>query len=161
MLNYNPEAIPAFLRTWRVVRKEAAWLSKTHQRLFKRVINADWVIGLEKNENLAERVEAFASRYGRLQDTLGNKLFPRLLELIGQKGNTLIDVLNQVERIGLLPSTQSWLVWRGLRNRIVHEYIESPEEFAHSLNSANEYTKQLIAIVDGIACWLQEIGASA
>jgi len=35
---------------------------------------------LENNIELAERVEAFVARFGRLQDTLGDKLLPTLLK---------------------------------------------------------------------------------
>ena len=107
MSNYVSDALPAFARTWRVVLKESALLEKTRQRLLNRPVDAEWVLRVEKDDDIAERMEAFVSRYGRLQDTLGDKLFPRLLELIGQRGKTLLDVLNQVERIGLLYDAQS------------------------------------------------------
>jgi len=158
MLNYVTEAVPAFAHTWRIVRKESLWLERTRNRLFSQIIDAEWVSRIEANDDLSERVEAFASRYGRLQDTLGDKLFPRLLELIGQNGRTLIDVLNQMERIGLLQDPHSWLEWRNLRNQLVHEYMENPEEFAMALNTANDFSKQLVAVVTEIQNWLTEIG---
>lgn len=158
MLNYVEEALPAFALTWRIVRKEAKWVEKSRSRLFYRVIDAAWVAGIEQDDDLAERVEAFASRYSRLQDTMGEKLFPKLLELIGQTGKTLIDVLNQVERVGLLQDAQQWLVWRNLRNRLIHEYMENHEEFANALNAANDYSGQLLALVGAIQDWLMEIG---
>jgi len=158
MLKYLVEAMPAFARTWRVVRKEAVWLEKTRNRLFSQTIDAQWIAHIEEHDDLSERVEAFASRYGRLQDTLGDKLFPRLLELVGQTGKTLIDVLNQMERVGLLQNAQSWLEWRNLRNQLVHEYMENPEEFAKALNTANDYAQHLVAVVAAIQDWLPSIG---
>lgn len=158
MLNYVEEAVPAFARTWRIVRKEAKWLEKSRSRLFCRVVDAAWVASIEQDDDLAERVEAFVSRYSRLQDTMGEKLFPKLLELIGQSGKSLIDILNQVERIGLLQDAQQWLVWRNLRNRLIHEYMENHEEFANALIAANDYSGQLLARVDAIQDWLMEIG---
>jgi uncharacterized protein with HEPN domain len=158
MPSYVSDALPAFARTWRVVLKESALLERTRQRLLSRPVDADWVRGVEQNDDLAERIEAFVSRYGRLQDTLGDKLFPRLLELIGQRGKTLLDVLNQVERIGLLHDAQSWLEWRNLRNQLVHEYMESPQEFAIALNTANEYARHLVAVVAAIQEWLASLG---
>ena len=158
MPSYVSEALPAFARTWRVVLKESALLERTRQRLLNRPVDADWVLGVEQDDDLAERIEAFVSRYGRLQDTLGEKLFPRLLELIGQRGKTLLDILNQVERIGVLGDAQSWLEWRNLRNQLVHEYMENPGEFAIALNTANEYAMHLVAVVAAIREWLASSG---
>jgi uncharacterized protein YutE (UPF0331/DUF86 family) len=59
---------------------------------------------------------------------LGDRLFPRLLALVGQRGGTLIDRLNQLERLGLLSDAQRWLAWRNLRNRLVHEYVDHADE---------------------------------
>ncbi len=147
-------ALTAFARTWRVVLKESASLEKTRQRLLPSPVDAEWALSIEKDDALAERIEAFVSRYGRLQDTLGDKLFPRLLELIGQRGKTLLDVLNQVKRIGLLREAQSWLEWRNPRNQLVHEYMESPREFAIALNTANEYAGHLVALLAATRQWL-------
>jgi len=41
---------------------------------------------LEADVELAERVDALVSRFGRLQDTVGDKLLPRYLDAVG-KGN--------------------------------------------------------------------------
>jgi len=40
---------------------------------------------------LAEQVEAFVSRFGRLQDNLGDKLLPELLTALGEKTSVVID----------------------------------------------------------------------
>ena len=158
MVNYVPEAVAAFARTWRIVRKEALWLERTRARLFSGAIDVAWVSGIDQDDDVAERVEAFASRYSRLQDTMGDKLFPRLLELVGQSGKSLIDRLNQLERIGLLQNAQDWLVWGNLRNRLIHEYVENPEAFAEALNAANDSACELAALVGAIQVWLASIG---
>lgn len=158
MLNYSPEALPAFAQTWRIVRKEAEQLRRTRERLFQHQIDAAWVAALDHDDLLGEQVEAFAARYIRLQDTLGEKLFPRLLELVGQQGRTLIDTLNQVERFGLLQDAREWLAWRNLRNSLIHEYVEDPAVFAGALNTANQFSARLLAVVTAIAEWLPGLG---
>jgi len=62
----------------RVVRKECALLAMTDRRLFANAFTAEQAAHLEQDPDLAERVDAFVSRFGRLQDTLGNKLLPLL-----------------------------------------------------------------------------------
>jgi hypothetical protein len=63
----------------RVVRKEYQYLATTDSRLFKESFTLKKAVQLETDPNLAERVEAFVSRFARLQDTIGDKLLPQLL----------------------------------------------------------------------------------
>jgi predicted nucleotidyltransferase len=155
---YDPAALADLVPTWRVVKKEQALLERTSARLFAEPIDFSWVMSLETVDDRSERVEAFAARYGRLQDTLGNRLFPRLLALVGQQGSTLIDRLNQMERLGLLDDAQAWLVWRNLRNRLVHEYTERPEELVDVLHVAQGYATSLCQVVRRVDAWLRGLG---
>ena len=68
-----------FLSTLAVVAKEVEHLEWSRSRLFEQNIDAAWVESLTARPELAERLEAFVSRYGRLQDTLAGKLLPRWL----------------------------------------------------------------------------------
>lgn len=43
-------------------------------------------------------------RFGRLQDTLGDKLLPLLLSLLGEKVSSAIDNLDRAERLGFIES---------------------------------------------------------
>jgi hypothetical protein len=158
VIAYDPQALAEFSASWRVVRKEAALLVRTSDRLFAEDIDLPWVLALAQDDERGERVEAFAARYSRLQDTLGERLFPRLLALVGQEGRTLIDRLNQVERLGLLDDAQAWLAWRNLRNRLVHEYVENPEDFVDALRVGHEYASALRTVVARIEAWLQHLG---
>ncbi|MHB8165669.1 MAG: hypothetical protein ACYDDT_02690 [Sulfuricella sp.] len=58
----------------RVTAKEARYLERTADRL--RALNVDlfWVESLDSSDEHSEMLDAFVSRYGRLQDTLGDKL---------------------------------------------------------------------------------------
>ena len=49
-------------------------------------------------------MEAFVGRFGRLQDTLGDKLLPAYLAAEGEFPGTALDNLDRAERLGLLPS---------------------------------------------------------
>jgi hypothetical protein len=70
----------------RVVRKECRHLNSTDLRLFgTSPFTVEQANLLEENPALAERVEAFVGRFGRLQDTVGDKLLPLLLDALGEK----------------------------------------------------------------------------
>jgi len=58
----------------RMVRKEIYYLLITDQRLFNVPFTREKAERLETDVDLAERVDAFVSRFGRLQDTVGDKL---------------------------------------------------------------------------------------
>lgn len=160
MIAYDPAAVADLIPTWRVVGREVRLLRRTAERLFGEPIDAAWVTRLTEDDERSERVEAFAARYSRLQDTLGDRLFPRLLALVGQRGGTLIDRLNQLERLGLLSDAQSWLAWRNLRNRLVHEYMDEAAEFADALLVARDYAASLCDVVDRIEAWLNQLGVA-
>jgi hypothetical protein len=50
--------------------------------LFALPIDLPWVQKLAQQPELAEKVEAFASRFARLQDHLGDTLLPRCGHLL-------------------------------------------------------------------------------
>jgi uncharacterized protein with HEPN domain len=98
---------------------------------------------LETNIELAERVEAFVARFGRLQDTLGDKLLPTLLKALGEKTGAVIDNLDRAERLGFISSVDDWLTIRKLRNQMVHDYIEDLVVLTDALTTGHSYVSQL------------------
>lgn len=130
-----------FLTT--VVRREMKHLLATDQRLFTQPFTPEIIAKLDDDENLAERVEAFVSRFGRLQDTLGDKLLPNLLAFVGERPATAMDNLDRAERLGWIKSADGWLETRKLRNQMVHEDIQSAEILADALNIGHQYVAEL------------------
>lgn len=66
------------------VLAESALLLSTDARLFGVPMTPERVQSLRVDQDLAERVDAFVARFGRLQDTLGDKLLPRLLDWLAE-----------------------------------------------------------------------------
>lgn len=153
--HYLPEALPSFLRSWRTVCREAAGLADVHERLFVAPLTAEMVASWSTQAEWSDRLEAFAARYARLQDQLGEKTLPRLLALFGQQSKTLLDTLHAAERLGIVESAESWLILRALRNRLVHEYIESNDDLLAALQAAQPSATTLLATVQRIRDLLQ------
>lgn len=120
------------------VRHEAEHLLGTTHRLFRHQIDAAWVDALGQSPELAERVDAFGARFGRLQDSIGHKLIPELRRLLLEPPGAALDNLNRMEKFGLLASVDDWGEARNLRNRLVHESVRDSGEFAAALNRARE-----------------------
>jgi len=148
MLNSEDQQRMQFLA--RVVPRECAHLETTDQRLFAAPFTSERAESLDDDPELAERVEAFVSRFGRLQDTLGDKLLPLFLKAAGESAGVAIDNLDRAERLGLVPSVDDWMTMRRLRNQMVHEYIEDPRVLADALQSGHQFVPTLRAVADGL-----------
>jgi hypothetical protein len=145
----TPEPRLAFLT--RVVTKESRHLLTTDRRLFDQPFTPERAAQLESVPELAERVEAFVGRFGRLQDTVGDKLLPALLAVLGETPGAAIDNLDRAERLGWLDSSDTWMAMRKLRNQMIHEYVEDPVVLASALATAHEYVQTLISVAERLA----------
>src|SRR3989337_4305402 len=112
----------------RITAKEVRYLERTVNRLRNMNIDLVWVESLENSDEHSEMLDALVSRYGRLQDTLGDKLLPAMLRLSLEKTGSQLDNLLRAEKLGWIESTQVWIELRELRNRLVHEYMESASD---------------------------------
>ena len=70
--------------------KEARYLLQTATRIQALKIDISWIKSLDENDENSEILDAFVSRFSRLQDTLGDKLLPVLLRAsLGKTGSQL------------------------------------------------------------------------
>lgn len=94
-------------------------------------------------------LDQFSTRFSKLQDFMGAKLFPAVLELTKEPGslNAFLDKLYRLEKIGALPSAEQWLKLREIRNAFSHDYPEDAELQAETLNKAMILVNDLLAIL--------------
>ncbi|HEU0196451.1 MAG TPA: hypothetical protein VFQ88_04435 [Nevskiaceae bacterium] len=128
----------------RVVERQSRRLEATDRRVFGEPFTPERARRLESDVELGERVEAFVSRYGRLQDSLGDKLLPALLRALGESVGAAIDNLDHAERLGWIASVDRWFEARKWRNQMVHEYIEEPAVLADALQAGHESVSMLV-----------------
>lgn len=157
-MNADPGNILRLQFLARVVEKECRHLSITDDRLFRSGFGLEQILLLEENPDLAERVEAFASRFSRLQDTIGDKLAPSLLIALGEKASSTLDNLDRAERLGFLGSAEEWLVIRKLINQMVHEYVEDPSLLADALERAHVFVPDLISAAGKMITEIEQRG---
>ncbi len=119
------------------VLAEAEHLQTTDGRLFALPMTPERAAGLRSDIDLSERTDAFVARFGRLQDTLADKLLPALLDWLSEPVGPAIDNLNRAERLGWIGSVETWTEVRRLRNRMIHEYVRDPVELASALMAAH------------------------
>jgi hypothetical protein len=145
----------------RVTEKEVKHLLDTDRRLFADRFTVDVAKQVETDPVLAERLDAFVSRFDRLQYNLGDKFLPQLLISLAEKTGAAIDNLNLAERLGWIQSTEEWLLMRKLRNQMVHEYIEDLALLSSALQTGHAHVPQLVHAAQQMMAQAHKILAKA
>ena len=129
----------------RVVLKLCTHLLDTDQRFFTKPFTAEEAQTVITDPISLERMDAFVIRFGRLQDTVGDKLLPALLSALAEKTGPAIHNLDRAEKFGFIASTDTWMEMRKLRNQMVHEYVEDLAVLSSALRSGHAYVPALVA----------------
>lgn len=101
---------------------------------------SEWIpltSNVEINKGMLRVFDQIAYRFAKLQDSLGEKVMPLILELAQElmpSNATFAEKLNQLERIGAIPSAEAWKKFRIVRNALAHEYPEDAELRASAIN---------------------------
>lgn len=85
-------------------------------------------------------LDQFLYRFTKLQDCLGLRLIPALYLLLESETavRPFIDILNRLEKLGVLTSAEDWQYFRSLRNNLAHEYPERTADIIYAINSLYE-----------------------
>jgi hypothetical protein len=94
-----------------------------------------------------ERLDAFRVRFADVQDLTAGKLFRGLLKLEEEPALSQLDVLNAMEKRGVIESFEGWKSLREIRNAFMHDYPEQADDRAEALNLAAIGAPQLLAIL--------------
>lgn len=104
-------------------RLHQAWLEAREYDAFKQTSSPPL------NDEEVRTLDQLVFRFGRLQDAIGTRLLPALLQLTQEwrDNEPFLDKLNRAEKLGMLPSAEQWQLLRELRNQTAHEYLAQPE----------------------------------
>jgi uncharacterized protein YutE (UPF0331/DUF86 family) len=132
-------------RLLELVNREDHHLLAVRQRLLNDDcdVTPDRVAAILSTDLGIDRLESFGAKFGRMQDTVIDKLVPTLLRAAGESTGAAIDNLSRLERIGLIESSDAWLEMRRLRNRLVHEYMDRSDALATALERACRFTEAM------------------
>jgi len=99
----------------------------------------------ELDDETVADIDQLLFRYIKLQDAMGQRLFPALLQISGdwREDESFIDKLNRLEKLRAIPAADRWLESRSTRNRMTHEYPDAPEKNAANVNAVIESTRFL------------------
>ncbi len=155
---YLPEHADSALIALALAEREVAHLQYTYRTLYAEPIDLAWVDALAKREDLAEKIDAFVGRFGRLQDQIGEKLLPAFARLIGGQPKSLLDVIAFAERMEWVENAEEFVGARKLRNLLVHEYMTDTALFLDALRAARPAAELLFGIVATIKQATQKLG---
>ncbi len=81
-------------------------------------------------------IDQLIFRFSKMQDSMGHRLFPALLEGLGEdiSGLPFIDLLTKLEQLNLIDNHKQWLILRETRNLVIHEYPFFTPEIIEGLN---------------------------
>ena len=111
--------------------KEAVQLCEIHTERMNfawQKIERQFPLGTNKYEQLKPEdlsyLDQLIFRFAKLQDSMGGKLFPAILENLGEetKGLPFIDRLGKLEELEIISSAEDWMLLRETRNVVTHEY---------------------------------------
>lgn len=83
-------------------------------------------------------IDAFLQRYQQTADLLMRKVFPLVLAVLREREDVVRfrDILDGLERQGVIDSADEWSEVNEQRNRLVHEYAMAPNERVAEINAA-------------------------
>lgn len=154
-MEYDKNIARLFLLNFNEAYRSAKLLLMSYSRIAKLIpLNAEILKTIIEDD--LDKLDAFRVRFCDLQDTLGNKTFRSLLALEEERVESNLDILNKMEKRRILNSFEDWKSLREIRNLFSHDYPETDEEKAESLNVAYENTLKLIVIVDTIIEYMKK-----
>ena len=128
----------------KIVQRESLHLRATDARLFASPLTPERLQSMEADGVMAERLDAFVARFARLQDTVGDKFVPELLQALQEPIGAVIDNLDRAERLGWIVSADGWIEARRLRNQMIHEYVDDLQVLASNLQAGHRYVPVLL-----------------
>jgi uncharacterized protein with HEPN domain len=113
-----------------------------------------------KDLEKVETIDSFIFRFSKMQDSMGEKLFPLTLEFLGEevRSKPFIDILNRLEKLEILKSAEEWKKLRELRNFLTHTYPWETKEIIENIVIALSYSERLIEIYERFKNYLRAHG---
>ncbi|RQW05162.1 MAG: hypothetical protein EH225_04915 [Calditrichaeota bacterium] len=99
------------------------------------------------NDETVEAMDQLIFRFIKLQDAMGMRVFPRLLDYLNEpmENTSMLDKLNRLEKLGYLSRKEVWQELRNLRNNLTHEY---PDQVEDNCRLFNYFYSQVDVLMD-------------
>lgn len=97
-------------------------------------------------------IDTFIYRFSKIQDYMGEKLFPGVLYTLGEYKSSMSfrDILHKLERLEFIESARRWMDFREIRNALTHEYPDNNDEIIEGIKLSLNAYKEIKNIYDKI-----------
>ncbi len=154
-MTYDKKIAELFIQNFNEAYRSAKLLMSSYNRVANLMpLKGDVLISL--NEDDLDKLDAFRVRYCDLQDSLGNKTFRSILMLEEELPGSNLDMLNKMEKRGIIKTFEAWKLLRYVRNLFSHDYPETDEQKAETLNIAYSNTLSLLKVVDNVIKYMED-----
>ncbi|HWP00555.1 MAG TPA: hypothetical protein VNL74_08025 [Methylococcus sp.] len=143
---YDPELAALFVENYRGACRAARNLRVSIDRTAS-LFPLDGASLDQLDDDALESLDAFRVRYAQLQDMLANKLFRGLLRLEEESAGSMLDVLNAMEKRGIIRAFETWKTMRELRNTFMHDYPGEGPLRAEALTRAHAMAPELLDVL--------------
>lgn len=110
--------------------------------------------------NKVKVIDSFILRFIKIQDLMGNKLFREVLIVLGEyeASMSMLDVLDRLEKLELIPSALRWMDYRNLRNILTHEYPDNRVELIEGVQLALQVFQEILHIQECMYVYMDKKG---
>lgn len=109
-------------------------------------------------------IELMTNRFAKLQDTIGQKIFPLFLDILGelQQSDSFIDRLNKLEKLEILQNVDFWKHMRDVRNETAHDYPEDAGKVISKIMDCFQASLKLLSFWEDLKqTMIKRIGSKA
>lgn len=105
---------------------------KDYKELIDKLLQEKDIYDTETFKNLKPEqkaiFDAYLKRFSSMQDFLGSKIFPLLLDIAGIGSSKMSEVLYHMEKEGVIDTLEEWVELREVRNELEHDYPDRLDE---------------------------------
>ena len=94
-------------------------------------------------------LEAYLKRFASIQDYLGAKIFPSLLQISGVSYSKMSEVILLIEKEGII-SFDEWIKFREIRNELENDYPDDLEEALNNLKFCIDNFEKIEEIISKV-----------
>jgi hypothetical protein len=110
------------------------------------------------SEDDKEHIDQLIFRYSKLQDAMGEKLFPSILKNLKEdyEHKPFRDIIDRLEKLEIIESANDWEELRKSRNVLSHEYSSEENELVININNVYEkLVPKIFLIYDRIILYIE------
>ena len=89
-------------------------------------------------------LDMMTTRFSKLQDLIGSKIFTLILDILGEDAPSLRDKLNKLEKLGIIEDAHWWMEMREIRNQVTHDYPDNYDILSSHFNQMLPFVDELI-----------------